>query len=71
MLPNDSLLLQEYVLLQEGESRMLQRKTCQARMLLQKGHVPDAEQVRRGLWASCRATCDFPREPHVNKSNSD
>jgi hypothetical protein len=47
MLPHDSLLLREDVLLQESESRMLQRETCQARMLLQEGHVPDAAYVRR------------------------
>jgi len=46
MLPNGSLLLREHVLLQESESRMLHRETCQERMLLQEGHMPNAAGVK-------------------------
>lgn len=42
VLQDEALLLQEHVMLQEGKSRLLQRQTCQGRMLLQERHVPNA-----------------------------
>jgi hypothetical protein len=45
LLPDEALLLPKHALLQESESRLLQRQTRQGRMLLQDWFVSHAAQV--------------------------
>jgi len=45
LLPDEALLLPKNALLQESESRLLQRQTRQGRMLLQDWFVSHAAQV--------------------------
>jgi hypothetical protein len=70
VLQDEALLLRKQALLQKVGPRLLHRRPCQGRMLLQKGLVSDAGAAERTQLIYSSFTCGLPRKPHVGEPST-